>query len=102
VSWLPLTAFNGRQKRHILADKREHSSSVTAVLTRHKMAEIARINQFLAESANSENGFHRPLTRSQHLDAERTFSQEQDLSVKMQSEKQPERDILAQAAKLWR
>jgi len=85
-----------------LADKQEHSSSPIAVLTRHKLAESAKIGQKLAGSTKSVNGFDRPLMDSQHLAAEKIFSQEQDLSGKTRSEKQPECYILAEAANLCR
>jgi hypothetical protein len=37
--------------------------------TKHKMAESTEIKRFLAESTNSENGFHRLLTCSQQFTA---------------------------------
>ncbi len=46
---LSLTAINGRQKRHILADKQEHSRSIAAVLKQHNLAESAKIGHNLAE-----------------------------------------------------
>jgi hypothetical protein len=45
---LSLTALNGHQKRHNLADKQEHSSSLPVVLTRQFLAESAKIGQNLA------------------------------------------------------
>ena len=57
---LSLSAINGRQKWHILADKQEHSSSIAAVLTQHNVARSAKIGQFLAESTKFPNGFDRP------------------------------------------
>ena len=35
--------MNGRQKRHILAVKHDYSSSPTAVLTQHNLAESAKL-----------------------------------------------------------
>jgi hypothetical protein len=95
---LLLTAINGRQKRHILADKLKHSSSAQAELKKPNLAESAKIKQFLAESANFTNGFHRLLTASQHLAAIAADNRAQDSSVKTQSEKQLENRILAEAA----
>ncbi len=46
---MSLTAINGRQKRHILADKQEHSRSIAAVLKQHNLAESAKIGHNLAE-----------------------------------------------------
>ena len=66
------------------------------------MAESAKIGHNLAESTTFANRFDRLLMRSQHLAAEKTLSQKQDLSVKTQSEKQPECDILATSAILCR
>ncbi|WP_040448558.1 hypothetical protein [Ktedonobacter racemifer] len=85
-----------------MADKQKHSSSIAAVLKRHNVAESAKIGHKMAESTIPENGFYRLLVRSQQLTAEKTLSQEQDLSVKTQSEKQPERDILTASAILCR
>jgi hypothetical protein len=62
------------------------------------MAESAKIKQFLAESANFTNGFHRLLMCSQQLAALTMYNREHVLSVKMRSEKQPENHILAEAA----
>jgi len=42
-----------------LADKQEYSSSTTAVLTRHILAESAKIGHNLAGSTKSVNGFDR-------------------------------------------
>jgi|SRR6266567_897358 len=70
---LSLTAFNGRQKRHNLADNLKHSSSVTAVLTQHNLAESAKIGHKMAQSTRSANGFDRPLMGSQPLIAQKTF-----------------------------
>src|SRR6266568_3537901 len=97
-----LTAINGRQKRHILADKQEHSRSIAAVLKQHNLAESAKIGHNLAESTKFDNGFDWPLMHSKPFAAEKTFSQEQDLSTKTRFKKQPERDILAEAANLRR
>jgi hypothetical protein len=66
--------------------------------TKHKMAESAKIKQFLAESANFTNGFHRLLMRSQHLADPTIYNREHVLSVKTQFEKQPENHILSEAA----
>src|SRR6266568_504764 len=99
---LSLTAINGRQKRHILADKQEHSRSIAAVLKQHNLAESAKIGHNLAESTKFDNGFDWPLMHSKPFAAEKTFSQEQDLSTKTRFKKQPERDILAEAANLRR
>ena len=95
---MSLTAIIGRQKRHILADSLNHSSSKAAVLAQHNVAESTKIGHNLAENTQSGNGFDWPLMHSQLLAAEKVSSQKQDLSVKTRSEKQPERDILAQAA----
>jgi len=81
-----------------LADKLKHSSSVQVELKKHNLAESAKIKQFLAESANFTNGFHRLLMCSQYLAAIAAHNLEQDLSVKTQSEKQPENRILAEVA----
>jgi hypothetical protein len=66
------------------------------------LTESAEIGHNLAESTNLTNGFYRLLARSQHLAAEKTLSQMQDLSMKTQSEKQLERDILTASAILCR
>ncbi len=42
-----------------LADKQMYSGSMQRSPERHKLAESARIGQFLAESTNSVNGFDR-------------------------------------------
>ncbi len=47
---MSLTAIHGRQKRHNLADKQEHSSSLTVVLTRQFLAESAKIGHNLARN----------------------------------------------------
>jgi hypothetical protein len=49
---------------------------------KHKLAESTEINQFLAESANSANGFHRLLTRSEHFTAHESTCDKADLSGK--------------------
>ncbi len=50
--------------------------------TKQNLAESARINQFLAESANSLNEFHRPLMGSQHFTANGSIWNKADLSGK--------------------
>src|SRR5947209_4860973 len=99
---LSLTAINGRQKRHILADKQEHSSLPIAVLTRHKLAESAKIGHNLAESTKSADGFDQPLMRSQLFLAEKTSSQKQDLSVKTHIGNCQKSQLMAAAANLCR
>jgi hypothetical protein len=75
---------------------------MTVELEQHNLVESAKIGHNLAASAKSKRGFHRPLMRSQHLAAEKVLSQEPDLSTKTRLEKPPERDILAEAAILFR
>jgi hypothetical protein len=53
--------------------------------TKQNLAESARINQYLAESANSVNGFHRPLMRSKHFTANRSTWNKADLSGKFRN-----------------
>jgi hypothetical protein len=43
---------------------------------KHKMAESAKINQFLAESTNFTNGFHRLLKGAQRLATAKTYNKE--------------------------
>jgi hypothetical protein len=50
--------------------------------TKQNLAESARINQYLAESANSLNGFHRPLMGSQHFTANGSIWNKADLNGK--------------------
>ena len=83
-------------------DKQKHSSSITVVLKQHNLAESAKIKHKMAESTKSINGLDWPLMRFQLLTAEKTSGQQQDLSVETRSRKQPERDILAAAANLYR
>jgi hypothetical protein len=48
---MSLTAYIGPQKRHNLADKQKHSSSVIAGLKKQFLAESAKIRHKLAGSA---------------------------------------------------
>jgi hypothetical protein len=66
--------------------------------TKHKLAESAKINQFLAKSTNFTNGFHRLLKGTQHFASLTMYNREHVLSVKTRSEKQPENHILSEAA----
>jgi hypothetical protein len=69
---------------------------------KHKLAESAKINQFLAESTNFTNGFHWLLKGAQHLATAKAYNERQVLSLKTRSEKLPENHILAEAAILSR
>ena len=65
------------------------------------MAESARINQFLAESANSDNGFHRLLMGSQRSMTDESIYHKADLSEQFRLGSIPKMAISALSAKLW-
>src|SRR5512135_2468099 len=99
---MSLTALNGPQKRHILADKQEHSSSPTAVLTQHILAESAKIGHNLAGSTKSVNGFDRPVVRSQYGTPSENVCLKEDLSGKFRLGSNPKTAITALSANLCR
>ncbi len=99
---MSLTAINGRQKRHILADKREHSRSKAAGLKQHNVAESAKIGHNLAESTKSVNGFNRPVKRSEREASSENACLSEDLSGKFRLGSNPKTAKNALSARLFR
>jgi hypothetical protein len=99
---LSLSAINGRQKRHILADKQKHSSSKAAVLKQQNVAESAKIGHNLAESTKSANGFDWPVERYKHKASSENARLREDLSGKFRLGSNPKTAINALSARLFR
>ncbi len=98
---MSLTALNGRQKRHNLANKQEHSSSVTVVLKKHILAESAKIRHKVAGSTNSVNRFTRPVERSEHEASSENIRLKEDLSGEFRFGSNPKTAINALLARLF-
>ena len=69
------------------------------LVIKHKVAESAKISQFLAERANPLNGLYRLLKGSQHLTAGESICRKLDLSGKFRLGSIPKKtDNLSEAA----